>query len=218
MHTITDTWKKSFVTGTTTTIWSRIGEIKPTFVESQNKNEFTATIENYVKGIEQPESKGAILFAVCRGKVSEGFDFADRYGRAVIIIGIPLAPYRDRKIVLKKQYLNENRNIENNLPTGDDWYYLDGVRAVNQAIGRVIRHRNDYGAIFFCDDRYSDYKYKKILSKWIQKRIRTDSLDSTADGMKDFYNNAKSKVRKNVSNFFFGSSTGLFIISSCQNP
>lgn len=90
------------------------------------------------------------------------------------------------------------------MPTGDDWYYLDGVRAVNQAIGRVIRHRNDYGAILFCDDRYSAYNYKKILSKWIQKRIRNDSLDSTADRMKDFYNNAKSKVRiiKNVSKSF----------------
>ena len=31
---------------------------------------------------------GAIFFAVCRGKVSEGIDFADKAGRAVILTGI----------------------------------------------------------------------------------------------------------------------------------
>ena len=34
---------------------------------------------------------GAIFFAVCRGKVSEGLDFADAAGRAVVITGIPYA-------------------------------------------------------------------------------------------------------------------------------
>lgn len=32
---------------------------------------------------------GALLFAVCRGKISEGMDFIDDHARAVISIGIP---------------------------------------------------------------------------------------------------------------------------------
>ena len=32
---------------------------------------------------------GALLFAVCRGKISEGMDFIDDNARAVISIGIP---------------------------------------------------------------------------------------------------------------------------------
>ena len=34
-----------------------------------------------------PARNGAVLFAVCRGKVSEGLDFADKAGRAVMITG-----------------------------------------------------------------------------------------------------------------------------------
>ena len=43
--------------------------------------------------------------------------------------------------------------------TGEEWYSQQAARAVNQAVGRVIRHRHDYGAIIFCDERYN----KKIF-------------------------------------------------------
>lgn len=38
--------------------------------------------------------------------------------------------------------------------TGEEWYSQQASRAVNQAVGRVIRHRHDYGAIIFCDERF----------------------------------------------------------------
>ena len=52
------------------------------------------------------ENRGAILMAVCRGRISEGLDFSDKAARAVIVVGIPFAQLNDPKIVLKKDYLD----------------------------------------------------------------------------------------------------------------
>lgn len=51
--------------------------------------------------------------------------------------------------------------------TGEEWYSQQAARAVNQAIGRVIRHRHDYGAIIFCDERFalSAFKHFFFLEK-----------------------------------------------------
>ena len=37
---------------------------------------------------------------------------------------------------------------------GEAWYVQQASRAVNQAMGRVIRHRGDYGAIILADERF----------------------------------------------------------------
>lgn len=71
------------------------------------------TMTDYYANINDPRTKGAIFMAVCRGKVSEGLDFADMNGRAVIITGLPYSPFKDPRIVLKKRYLQENRTVAN---------------------------------------------------------------------------------------------------------
>ena len=38
--------------------------------------------------------------------------------------------------------------------TGEAWYTQQATRAVNQAMGRVIRHMHDYGAIILADERF----------------------------------------------------------------
>lgn len=47
--------------------------------------------------------------AVTRGKVSEGLDFMDVNGRAVIVTGLPYPPLMDTYVKLKRSYLRENQ-------------------------------------------------------------------------------------------------------------
>lgn len=48
-----------------------------------------------------------------------------------------------------------------------------GSRA--QAIGRVIRHRGDYGAILLCDQRFGSADLIQQLSAWVRPRVQTFS-------------------------------------------
>lgn len=186
----------------TSGIWSNIDRVKQIFVEPQTKDAFVTTMTDYYARISDPNTKGACFMAVCRGKVSEGLDFADMNGRAVIITGLPFPPFMDPKVKLKKLYLTENRTRENEMLSGDDWYFLEASRAVNQAIGRVIRHKNDYGAILLCDTRFHNPRQKGQLSGWIQGHLRAQNpgqaFGSVIGEVARFFREAERTV-----NFFF---------------
>ena len=47
------------------------------------------------------------------------------------------------------------------------------MRAINQAIGRVIRHAEDYGMIFFIDKRYQQNLFKEGLPRWVTDSMRS---------------------------------------------
>nr|XP_021188467.2 regulator of telomere elongation helicase 1 homolog [Helicoverpa armigera] len=176
-------------------IWSSINNIKPIFVEPQRKDTFNAIISDYYSKISDPSTKGACFMAVCRGKVSEGLDFADMNGRAVIITGLPFPPLKDPRIILKKKYLEELRTKDKQFLSGDEWYSLEATRAVNQAIGRVIRHQNDYGAILLCDSRFNSPKLKNQLSAWLRDHINvSNKFGETVGEICRFFKNAEATL------------------------
>ena len=45
-----------------------------------------------------PDRTGGIFFCVCRGKVSEGLDFANDNARGVITVGIPFPHLKDEQV------------------------------------------------------------------------------------------------------------------------
>ncbi|XP_055389543.1 regulator of telomere elongation helicase 1 homolog [Condylostylus longicornis] len=191
-------------------IYSRISKRKPIFVEPQGKEAFLATMAEFYDKINNPTYSGACFFAVCRGKVSEGLDFADANGRAVLITGLPFPPFKDSRVVLKKQYLEHNRTRENELLSGNDWYFLEATRAVNQAIGRVIRHKDDYGAILLCDSRFANRSQQSQLSTWIQEHLKNANDSENNFGkiireLKLFFDKAKC-------------TTGLSVIDNRSSP
>ena len=75
--------------------WTQIGALKTAMVEPRKKTDFEAIITRFNAEVGH---NGAVLFAVCRGKVSEGIDFADSKGRAVVITGMPFLPLADPRV------------------------------------------------------------------------------------------------------------------------
>ncbi|XP_061197971.1 regulator of telomere elongation helicase 1-like [Saccostrea echinata] len=153
-------------------VYNSITQYKPILVEPRGKQAFSDVIEEFYDKINDPALNGAIFVAVCRGKVSEGLDFADNNGRAVIITGLPFPPRMDPKVVLKMQFLDESRGkMGFKSLSGQEWYRQQASRAVNQAVGRVIRHRNDYGAILLCDERFAGESAIRQLPVWVRPHV-----------------------------------------------
>uniref|UniRef100_A0A8C0G6X5 Regulator of telomere elongation helicase 1 n=1 Tax=Chelonoidis abingdonii TaxID=106734 RepID=A0A8C0G6X5_CHEAB len=123
-------------------------------------------------------------------QASEGLDFADMNGRGVVITGLPFPPRMEPRVVLKMQFLDEMKRQGSGAQhlSGREWYRQQASRAVNQAIGRVIRHRQDYGAIFLCDHRFVNNDVRSQLPSWVRPYVK-------------IYNNFGHVVRE-VSQFF----------------
>ncbi|XP_033043040.1 regulator of telomere elongation helicase 1 isoform X7 [Trachypithecus francoisi] len=149
--------------------------LKPLFVEPRSKGSFSETISAYYARVAAPGSTGATFLAVCRGKASEGLDFSDTNGRGVVVTGLPYPPRMDPRVVLKMQFLDEMKGqggAGGQFLSGQEWYRQQASRAVNQAIGRVIRHRQDYGAVFLCDHRFAFADARAQLPSWVRPHVR----------------------------------------------
>lgn len=64
-----------------------------------------------------------------------------------------------------------------------DYYENICMRAVNQSIGRAIRHRNDYACIVLLDKRYvTNERVRKKLPGWIRKGLVGGDGDGAGSG------------------------------------
>ncbi|XP_065337159.1 Fanconi anemia group J protein homolog isoform X2 [Cloeon dipterum] len=156
--------------------WHKLTAIKDVIVEPRQAKDFSDAMTRFDSSIRRAEEgvgqtqTGALLLAVCRGKVSEGIDFKDNHARAVITVSIPYPNIKDLNIKLKKEYNDKNQHRQ--LLPGNQWYEIQAFRAINQALGRCIRHKNDWGAIILLDDRFSEQsKATKSISKWAAKNL-----------------------------------------------
>lgn len=76
-------------------VMKKMNEIKEVIIEPKKSSDMDKVMEDYCK--KAKTRKGAILFAVCRGKISEGIDFTDELARAVFIVGVPFPPKLEKK-------------------------------------------------------------------------------------------------------------------------
>ncbi|KEG15342.1 putative helicase-like protein [Trypanosoma grayi] len=154
---------------------TRSGKARVTqvFVETRAAAELSPLLDAF----RTASSRGtAVLVSVYRAKVSEGLDFADSMARLVVCVGIPLRPLKSWTVVAQRRY------------SGEEWYVTDAMRAVNQALGRCLRHCHDYGAMVLLDDRYEQAKLQGLLSKWCRGRLTVHHTPvSLVEGLQSFY-------------------------------
>eukprot|EP00775_Hariotina_reticulata_P010851 gene10851-11005_t len=177
---------------TATGVWNQLQQLKHIVPEPRHAGaDFDKAIDEYYTAIR--EGRGGLFIAVCRGKASEGIDFADGNARCVMVVGIPFPNVKDSKVGLKKDYNNNSMSaaararpqhqafggssscpqqgrgassVPPKLLSGDLWYSQQAFRALNQAVGRCIRHKLDYGAILLVDERFRQPRNQSSLSKW----------------------------------------------------
>ena len=114
--------------------------------------------------------------------------------RAVIITGIPYPAATDPRVALKRAYLDDpstGLSARASLRlTGSDWYAQQAARAVNQAVGRVIRHRYDFGALLFCDERFASPRVSASLPLWMRPYLAVFNTFGEVQGhMTRFFKN-----------------------------
>ena len=168
MNECTSHWRDNGIT-------ESINSCKHVFEEPRGKTDFNAVMDAYSTTISNPAlpGAGAVFLGVCRGKISEGMDFSDNNGRGVVITGLPFPPKNDPRVRLKMEFLNEAQSLKGEkFLTGSEWYKQQASRSVNQAIGRVIRHKHDFGAILLCDTRFSYPVNISQLPCWIQPSVK----------------------------------------------
>jgi regulator of telomere elongation helicase 1 len=175
-------------------LWQQMNNIKECFVEPKDRNSLTKIVGEYRTRVKQSSPTGACFMAVCRGKISEGIDFADRDARAVVITGIPFPSVYDPKVKLKRKFL-DSKKLQSKGISGSDWYNLEAFRALNQAIGRVIRHKDDFGAVLLLDKRFGNEVNAKRLPSWLEKSVVEPNFRKGIARLAQFYHHNRHNTK-----------------------
>lgn len=160
--------------------WSMMGLLeqirakKLLFFETAQTLETAVALHHYRRACDL--GRGALFFCIARGKVAEGIDFDGHYGRAVVMLGVPILNTSSEVLRKRLEYMKENFGIS-------DFLHFDACRTAAQCVGRVIRNKNDYGIMVFADVRYNRPILRKKLPAWIsgQMGIGSGRLNLSVD-------------------------------------
>ncbi|KAH6677316.1 helicase C-terminal domain-containing protein [Halenospora varia] len=164
-------------------IFQRLEAKKPIFTEKKDTS-VESVLTEYARSIDV--GKGGLLLSVVGGKMSEGINFSDALGRCVVIVGLPFPNINTAEWKAKIEYI-ESATIERLTAASSSgkpmtkqemekqgkeearqFYENACMRAVNQSVGRAIRHKGDYAAIVMVDCRYERENIRGKLPGWIR--------------------------------------------------
>lgn len=171
-----------------TGVWSRISAKKRIFQEPRTgANVAERTLTEYTEEIERPrvngaKMNGALLLSVVGGKMSEGINFSDHLGRGIIMVGLPFPNSQSPELKERMRY------VDSVSPGTSQLYYENlCMRAVNQSIGRAIRHGKDYASIILLDSRYSSARIRSKVPGWIGESLRQETFGGAMKAVAGFF-------------------------------
>ena len=181
-------------------IWDLLAAKKPIFQESKDAFGTDDLLQEYTKAIENGE--GGLLLSVIGGKMSEGINFSDKLGRGVIVVGLPFPNINSAQWKAKLEYIENSivdgggSRAEGNA-AGRDFYENACMRAVNQSIGRAIRHQKDFASIVLLDRRYRTERIASKLPGWIKQSIvpetKEESMIDVINSLEGFFKTKSDK-------------------------
>ncbi|KAK0736697.1 helicase C-terminal domain-containing protein [Apiosordaria backusii] len=169
-------------------IWDRLASKKPLFRDASSSSSGSTSTDDiltsYSAAIASPPTphKGAVLFSVIGGRLSEGINFSDALCRLVLIVGLPYPnlhspEWKERIEYLESTCLARGGNKEEAKVEAREFYENAAMRAVNQSIGRAVRHRGDWSGIVLVDRRYEMERVRGKLPGWIRKGMSKEWRD-----------------------------------------
>ena len=125
-----------------------------------------------LSAFEEPQAPRVALFAVLGGSFSEGIDLPGERLQNVIVVSTGL-PQPDERVRAMQAYYDAN---------GEDGFFLcmtlPGMVRVIQAAGRLIRTREDTGALLLIDSRFGRSRERSLLAG----TLIGDALARATDG------------------------------------
>ncbi|ODV66519.1 ATP-dependent RNA helicase CHL1 [Hyphopichia burtonii NRRL Y-1933] len=185
LNQVLDSWKRVGV-------YDKMNNMKTIYEEPTDSSNVDSTLASYSSTIKS--NHGAILFSVVGGKMSEGINFSDDLARSVIMIGLPYPNAYLGEMIARKNFIKETTISRGGTPTeansnAQNFYENICMRAINQSVGRSIRHSKDYSTIYLIDSRFQQARIQNKLSAWVKKRIiNNKNLNEILDETNEFFN------------------------------
>ncbi|NXT05528.1 DDX11 helicase, partial [Prunella fulvescens] len=168
-----------------TGLLARLAAKKKIFQEPKKANQVEQVLVEYAKCIKRcsqtgGQMTGALLFSVVGGKMSEGINFSDDLGRCVIMVGMPYPNIRSPELQEKMTWLD--KTMPRAAGQAPSRLLIENLcmKAVNQSIGRAIRHQKDFASILLLDHRYARPAIFNKLPQWIRERTQVKPVFGSA--------------------------------------
>ncbi|KAM7022567.1 ATP-dependent DNA helicase DDX11 isoform 1-T1 [Passerculus sandwichensis] len=160
-----------------TGLLSRLAARKKIFQEPKKANQVEQVLVEYAKCIKRcsqtgGQMTGALLLSVVGGKMSEGINFSDDLGRCVIMVGMPYPNIKSPELQEKMTWLDKTMPRAGGQAPSRVLIENLCMKAVNQSIGRAIRHQKDFASIVLLDHRYARPAIFNKLPQWIRERTQ----------------------------------------------